>query len=49
MQFINNGFNNIQNELFNSCANVNTLYVKKITKPFKFNCKIFSCMCFGIL
>ncbi len=31
---------------FDSCKNVNSSRnVKKITKPFKYNCKILSCMC----
>ncbi len=33
---MNNGFNNIQSEWFNPCANVNSLgNAKKITNPFK--------------
>jgi hypothetical protein len=34
MQFMSSGFNNIQSEWFNSCANVNSSkYVKNFTKP----------------
>jgi hypothetical protein len=37
------GFNNIQNELFNSCANVNSSKdAKKITNPFKYKCEVLS-------
>jgi hypothetical protein len=37
---MNNGFNNIQNESFNPCANVNnSRNVKKSTNPFKYKCE----------
>ncbi len=37
MQFMNNGFNNIQSEWFNSCVNVNSSKdAKKITNLFKY-------------
>ncbi len=47
MQCLNNGFNKFK---MNSCKDVDSSRnVKKFTKPFKYNCKILSCMCFGIL
>jgi hypothetical protein len=50
MQFMNSGFNNIQNDWFNSCNDVdNSRNVKKFTKLIKYNCKILNCICFGIL
>jgi hypothetical protein len=44
------GFNNIQSEWFNSCANVNSSKdAKKITNPFKYKCEALSCcVCFNI-
>jgi len=43
MQFMNNGFDNIQNEWSNSCANVNSLRnAKKIINPFKYKCEVLS-------
>jgi hypothetical protein len=37
MQLMNSGFNNILNEWFNSCANVNSSKdAKKFTNPFKY-------------
>jgi hypothetical protein len=37
MQFMNSELNNIQNEWFNSCANVNSLGIaKKIINSFKY-------------
>jgi len=37
MQLMNSGFNNIQSEWFNSCANVNSLEnAKKFINPFKY-------------
>ncbi len=45
---MNNGFNNIQNEWFNSCANVNNSKdAKKFTNPFKNKCEAFV-MCVSI-
>jgi hypothetical protein len=43
-------FNNIQNEWFNSCANVNSSKdAKKIISPFKHECEALSCyVCFNI-
>jgi serine/threonine protein kinase len=50
MQFMNNGFNNIQSEGFNPCANVNSSkYAKNFIKSFKYNHKILNCMCFSRL
>ncbi len=50
MQFISNGFNNIQSEWFNSCADVNNLKnAKKLTNPFKYKCETLNCVvCFNI-
>jgi hypothetical protein len=50
MPFMNNGFNNIQNEWFNSFANVNSSKdVKKFTNPFKYKCEALNCyVCFNI-
>jgi hypothetical protein len=40
MQLMSSGFNNIQNEWFNSCANVNSSrYAKKFTNPFMYKCE----------
>ncbi len=50
MQLMSNGFDNIQNEWFNSCANVNSLRnAKKFTNPFKYKCEALSYyVCFNI-
>jgi hypothetical protein len=50
MQLTSNGFNNIQSEWFNSCANVNSsTYVKKFINPFKYKCEALSYyVCFNI-
>jgi hypothetical protein len=50
MQFMNNGFNNIQSEWFNLYANVDSLKgVKKFIIPSKYECETLSCyMCFNI-
>ncbi len=47
MQFMNN---KIQNEWFNSCANVNSSKdAKKFINPFKHECETLSCyVCFNI-
>ncbi len=44
------GFNNIQNECFNSYANViSSRDVKKVTKPFKYKCEaLCSYVCFNV-
>jgi hypothetical protein len=40
MQLIINEYNNIQNELFNSCANIKRVRnVNKFTNPFKYKCE----------
>jgi hypothetical protein len=40
MQLNSNGFNNIQSESFNSCANDNgSRNAKKFANPFKFKCE----------
>ncbi len=48
---MNSGFNNIHNEWFNSCANVNNLRdAKKFINPFKYKYEALSCcVCFNIL
>jgi hypothetical protein len=50
MQLMNSGFNDIQNEWFNSCVNVNSSKdAKKFTNPFKYKCEALSCyVCFNI-
>ncbi len=50
IQIMNNGFNNIQSEWFNSYANVdNSKDVKKFTNPFKYKCETLNCyVCFNI-
>jgi hypothetical protein len=50
MQFMSDEFNNIQNEFFNSCANVNSSKdVKKFINPFKYKCEVLGCyLCFNI-
>jgi hypothetical protein len=43
MQLMNNEFNHIQNEWFNSCENINSLKdAKKIINPFKYKCETLS-------
>jgi hypothetical protein len=51
MQFMNSGFNNIQSEWFNSCANVNSSKdAKQFTNPFIYKCETLSCYtCFNVL
>jgi len=40
MQLLISGFSNIQNEWFNSCANINgSKRCKKFTNPFKYKCE----------
>jgi hypothetical protein len=47
MQVMNSGFNNIQSEWFNSCANVNSSRdVKKFIKPFKYKFEALNCYVF---
>jgi len=47
MQFMSSGFNNIQNEWFNSCANVNSSKdANFFTNPFKYKCKVLNCCVF---
>jgi hypothetical protein len=50
MQLMNIGFNNIESELFNSCANVNnSRNAKKFINPFKYKCEALCCyVCFNI-
>jgi len=50
MQFMSSGFNNIQNEWFNSYANVsNSWNAKKFTIRFKYKCEALNCyVCFNI-
>jgi hypothetical protein len=50
IQFMSSEFNNIQNEWFNSCANVNSSRdAKKFTNPFKYKCEALNCyVCFNI-
>jgi hypothetical protein len=50
IQLIGNGFNNIQSEWFNSCANVNnSINVKFFINPFKYKCEALICyVCFNI-
>jgi len=44
IQFMSSGFNNIQSEWFNSCANVNSLRdAKKFTNSFKLKCETLHC------
>jgi hypothetical protein len=50
MQILSNGFNNIQIEWFNSCANVNSSKdANNIINPSKYKCEALSCyVCFNI-
>jgi hypothetical protein len=50
LKFMSNGFNNIQSEWFNPCANVNGLRgAKCFINPFKYKCEALSCyVCFNI-
>jgi hypothetical protein len=50
IQLMNNGFNNIQSEWFNSCANVNnSKYANKIINLIKYKCEALNCyVCFNI-
>ncbi len=49
IQIMNNGFNNIQSEWFNSCANVNiSKYAKTFTNVIKYKCEASNCcVCFN--
>jgi len=50
MQCLNNGFNKLKvDDLTHVKMLTNQEMWKKFTKPFKYNCKILSCMCFNIL
>jgi hypothetical protein len=45
MQLMSSGFNNIQNEWFNSCVNVNNSRdAKKFTNSFKYKCEALRCV-----
>jgi len=50
MQLMNNGFNNMENEWMNECANFNnSKYVRKFTSLFKYKCEALNCyVCFNI-
>jgi hypothetical protein len=49
VQHLNSGFN-AQSGWFDSCKYVDSsINLKCFAKPFKYNYKIFSSMCFGIL
>jgi hypothetical protein len=49
MQLMNNGFNNIQSEWFDSCGNVNSLKNAKFINLFKYKYESLSCyVCFHI-
>jgi hypothetical protein len=50
MNFMSNGFNNIQIEWFKSCANANNSKdAKKFTDSFNYKCETLNCyMCFHI-
>jgi hypothetical protein len=48
---MNSGFNNIQNEWYNSCANVNSSRDTKkfVNQSFKYKCETLNCyVCFNI-
>jgi hypothetical protein len=50
MQHLNNGFNKFKvNDSTHFSDVVSWRNGKKHTKPFKYNCKTLSCMCFNIL